>query len=124
MKRKQSISQLVLYIFMLCICVIWLIPLLLLVSASFTDADTLYSAGYSIIPKTFSLESYQYIIQMGGSLAHAYLVSAFVTVFGTVLSLTLTALTAYPLSNRNFRARNIFSFLVFFTMLFNGGTGT
>lgn len=33
----------------------------------------------------------------------------------------LTALLAYPLSRPNLVGRNVFSFLVFFTLLFNGG---
>lgn len=121
MKRKENLHQLILYVIMIVLCTLCLIPFALLISASLTNSDTLYSVGYSIIPRNVSIESYQYIIEMGGSLVHAYFVSIFVTVFGTVCSLVLTSLMAYPLANRNFKARNIVSFAVFFTMLFNGG---
>lgn len=43
------------------------------------------------------------------------------TLCGTVLNVSITALLAYPLSRPNLVGRNVFSFLVFFTLLFNGG---
>ena len=43
------------------------------------------------------------------------------TFLGTLLSVFLTALTAFPLSLKRMRGRQFFSMLIFFTMLFNGG---
>ena len=43
------------------------------------------------------------------------------TVIGTLLSLVVTAMTAYPLSKRYMPNKKIFSVLVLFTMLFDGG---
>ncbi|MDQ0972202.1 putative aldouronate transport system permease protein [Neobacillus niacini] len=45
----------------------------------------------------------------------------FVTVFGTFISLAMTAFLAYALSRRDLPYRNFFAFFVFFTLLFNGG---
>jgi putative aldouronate transport system permease protein len=44
-----------------------------------------------------------------------------VTVIGTVSNLAMTVLFAYPLSRRDLPYRNVLSFILFFTMLFNGG---
>lgn len=44
-----------------------------------------------------------------------------VTVFGTCVSVLLTMLMAYPISRRDYIFRNIFTFVIFFTMLFSGG---
>lgn len=44
-----------------------------------------------------------------------------VTVIGTLANIVLTTLFAYPLSRRDLPHRNVWSFIVFFTMLFNGG---
>ena len=38
-----------------------------------------------------------------------------------MISVTITTLLAYPLSRPELPHRNVFSFIVFFTMLFNGG---
>ena len=43
------------------------------------------------------------------------------TVVGTAVNLLITSLFAYPLSRKDFRYRNIFAFILFFTCLFNGG---
>jgi putative aldouronate transport system permease protein len=45
------------------------------------------------------------------------------TVIGTLLTLLLSFLAAYPLSKENsaFRGRNVYAWLFVFTMLFNGG---
>ena len=51
----------------------------------------------------------------------AYGVTIFVTVVGTLLSLLLIALYAYPLSRKEFRHRNKFALFIFLTMIFNGG---
>lgn len=50
------------------------------------------------------------------TLAHIVMIS-----IGTVLNVAMSALLAYPLSLKNLPGRNIISFYVFFTMLFNGG---
>ena len=52
----------------------------------------------------------------------AYRNSLMVLVVGTVLSVALSAITAYPLSRRRLHGRGFFSMVVFFTMLFSGGT--
>ena len=44
------------------------------------------------------------------------------TVVGTAISVLLSLLTAYPLSLPRLKGRNLISKLIFFTMLFSGGT--
>ena len=51
----------------------------------------------------------------------SYGVSLAVTVIGTVLNLVITVLYAYPISRKDLKGRSFFSFLLFFTILFNGG---
>lgn len=51
-----------------------------------------------------SLASYSYIIKSGGQILKAYGVSIGVTVVGTLLNVLLSALMAYPLSVKIFRA--------------------
>lgn len=96
-------------------------PFLILIISSFTDENTLLVNGYSLFPKKFSLEAYKYIFVGGNTIVKSYGLSMLVTVIGTSLSLTITSLMAYPLSRKDFRKRTVFTFFVFFTMLFNGG---
>ncbi|MGB8451030.1 MAG: carbohydrate ABC transporter permease [Anaerocolumna sp.] len=98
-----------------------LLPILLIVIASFTEEQTLLANGYSYIPKKLSLNAYYYMVQKGVMIARAYGVSILVTCGGTLLSVLLTTMIAYPMSRRNFKYQNVLAFFVFFTMLFNGG---
>ena len=55
------------------------------------------------------------------TIPNAYKVTVFVTVVGTLLSMTVTCLAAYVTSERALPGRNLLMSLIIFTMLFNGG---
>lgn len=116
-KKFRMIATIILTI----IAVFTLLPILLLVITSFTDEATILTQGYTFFPKKLSLDSYYYMLKQGGVIARAYGISIVVTVIGTVSSVFITAMLAYPMSQKRFKYRNILSFFVFFTMLFNGG---
>jgi putative aldouronate transport system permease protein len=107
------------------VLVIWslacLLPLLLVVSASFTDELALTRNGYGLIPSQFSIDAYNFVLQDPTAIIRAYGVSIFTTCVGTVLGVLVMSLLAYPLSQPDFRLRRPLSLFVFFTMLFNGG---
>ena len=119
--NKEKAAQLLVHFILIILCLSVIIPFLLIFMSSITEETTLIRNGYRFWPKNFSLEAYEYIFRSSNSLVRSYLVSLFITVVGTVLGLIIATLFAYPLSRPEFKARNIFSFLVFFTMLFNGG---
>jgi putative aldouronate transport system permease protein len=100
------------------ICVL---PLLLVVSVSFSDEVHVLREGYQFIPQAFTLDAYKFLVDDLGKISTGYGVSILVTVLGTFLSLLVTSLFAYPVSRPDFPYRNPFSFIVFFTMLFGGG---
>lgn len=100
---------------------ITLLPIVLIIIASFTQETALLRDGYSFFPKQWSMDAYFYIVRQGSTIARAYGVSVFVTVVGTLLSVLITTTLAYPMSKRSFKYSNALSFFVFFTMLFSGG---
>ena len=89
-------------------------PLLLVIAVSLTSENTISIAGYNFIPRQFSLDAYIFVFQRGGQVLRAYGITIFVTVFGSLLSLLITALLAYPLSRKEFKYRNAFTFYLFF----------
>lgn len=103
------------------ISMITLLPILLIVIASFTSEKALLANGYSYFPKALSLDAYYYMLKQGATIFRAYGITVTVTVIGTVLSVLLTTMLAYPMSRKSFKYRNALAFFVFFTMLFNGG---
>lgn len=98
-----------------------MLPIILIVIASFSAEDVLIRDGYTYFPAEWSLDSYYYMIKQGVVILRSYGVSFFVTFFGTALSVLLTTMLAYPMARKSFRGRNVLAFFVFFTMLFNGG---
>ncbi len=98
-----------------------MLPIILIVIASFSAEDALIRDGYTYFPAEWSLDSYYYMVKQGVMILRAYGVSFFVTFFGTGLSVLLTTMLAYPMARKSFRGRNVLAFFVFFTMLFNGG---
>jgi putative aldouronate transport system permease protein len=116
-KRFEVTSTVVLAI----LAVIALLPLILILIASFTDETTLLRNGYSFFPEKWSTDAYVYMFQQGATIFRAYGISVAVTVIGTLISVLITTMIAYPMSRRNFKYKNILAFFVFFTMLFNGG---
>lgn len=100
------------------ICVL---PFLLVLSISLSSEKSLTDYGYNIIPKIFSGNAYIFIMNQAGPLLRSYGVTIYATIVGTILSVMITTLFAYPLSRKDYKYRNIFSFIVFFTMIFHGG---
>jgi putative aldouronate transport system permease protein len=98
-----------------------ILPLILLLISSFTDNDVLIRNGYSFFPEKLSVYAYEYIFTSGNSVVHAYLISILLTIAGTAVGLTITTLLGYALSKTFLPGKGILTFLVFFTMLFNGG---
>ena len=105
---------------MILLAIYCVIPFLLMLSVSFSSEAAL-SHGYRFWPQEFSLSAYQFLWVKRATIFRAYALTILVTVVGTVANLILTSLFAYPLSRKDFKLRNVFAFILFFTMLFNGG---
>ena len=116
-RRFQIFGNIVMIIISLCA----VIPLILMVISSFTDNDALIRDGYSFTPQKWSAYAYQYIFSSGNSVPHAYMISVILTIVGTAFGLSITTLLAYALSKKFLPGRGVLTFIVFFTMLFNGG---
>lgn len=116
-KKVGMLAHIVLFILSLCV----IVPFVLLISSSMTSEQSLIRDGYNFWPKELDFTSYKVLLGGSSSILNGYLVSFLVTIIGTVVSLMITTLMAYPLSRKDLPARNFFAFFLFFTMLFNGG---
>ena len=121
MVSNNKVEQVVLHTIFILLCIIAAAPFLLLISSSITEESTLLQYGYSFFPKKVSLYAYEYLFQSGGKIIRGLGLSVLVTIVGTACSILMTVMFAYPISRKELPHRNLFSFLVFFTMLFNGG---
>lgn len=98
-----------------------LVPFWLLIASSFTSEATLVQNGYSLLPREWSTAAYEYLWGARGSIGRAYLMSVIIAAVGVTANVVMTVLFSYPLSRRDLPGRNVFSLLLFFPMLFNGG---
>ena len=121
MVSNNKVEQVVLHTIFILLCIIAAAPFLLLISSSITEESTLLQYGYSFFPKKVSFYAYEYLFQSGGKIIRGLGLSVLVTLVGTACSILMTVMFAYPISRKELPHRNLFSFLVFFTMLFNGG---
>lgn len=96
------------------------VPFILMISVSFSSEAALIK-GYKFVPMEFSLSAYKFLWLKRATILRAYGLTILVTVVGTAANLLLTSLFAYPLSRKDFKRRNLFAFILFFTCLFNGG---
>jgi len=121
MFRHNKGFQVAANIIMILLSLICILPFVLLISASLTEESTLLRYGYSFWPTQVNLDAYRFLLRDSSTITRGYLITIFVTVVGTLSNMVLTVLLAYPLSRPDLPGRNAFSFIVFFTMLFNGG---
>lgn len=104
-------------------CLTFVVPMILVISISFSSeaSVTAVGAGYSLIPKEFSLEAYQLAFANPKTVTYGYIVTISQSFLGTFLSCIVMGMVAYPLSRSNFAYKGVITFIVFFTMLFGGG---
>ncbi|WP_020617776.1 carbohydrate ABC transporter permease [Paenibacillus daejeonensis] len=117
----NRIQQFIMNGILMLIAIAMIAPLLLLFISSITDEKALVANGYSYFPETLSIGAYTYIADNSEMIFSAYGITILVTLIGTFIGLIITAMMSFALSVRGVPGTSIISFLVFFTMLFNGG---
>jgi putative aldouronate transport system permease protein len=106
---------------LLACCAVVLVPFVAVVSTSLaTREQVTRSGGLVFLPDRVSFAAYQAILS-GGVVTRAMLVSLFVTLGGTALSLLATALLAYGLSRSGSFGHKPFLMIVLFALLFTPG---
>lgn len=121
MVGRDKVFQILANCIMAVLVLYCMLPLLLLFSSSITEEQALIVDGYSFVPSAIDWSAYKYILIDSVQIVRGYGISAAVTLLGTVCNLTLTTLFAYPLSRRDLPGKTLIAFILFFTMLFNGG---
>lgn len=97
-----------------------LYPIIYVVSASFSSTNAIMTGRVWLWPVDFSLSGYKAVFEYE-KVWVGYANSVIYAVVGTTVNVILTILAAYPLSRKDFRARNGIMFLFTFTMIFQGG---
>ncbi len=118
---SRIIFNIISYLSLTFIALLCLLPFIMLISGSFTSEQAIRFEGYSIFLREFTTEAYEMIFKYPEKILKAYGVSIFITVIGTIAGLFFLTMTAYVISRKDFKYRNVISFYFYFTTLFNGG---
>lgn len=95
-------------------------PLYYVLIASFSNPYDVYAGKTFLFPSEFSLKGYQAVFA-DPNIFTGYLNSIKYTVIGTVFSVVLLYITAYPLAQKDLPGRKWISLFFIFTMYFGGG---
>ena len=108
-------------IFMLCMIVITLYPLLYVVFASLSDSNELMKhSGLLLKPVGFSWAAYKAVF-LNPNILQGYKNTIIVLISSVAVSMFLTCLAAYVLSRKNVLFNGVITFIIMFTMFFSGG---
>ena len=116
-----TVPNLILHLFFILGSLACVVPFLIIISVSLSTETQILASGYGVLPRGFTLHAYKFLNTAAGNLPRIYMNTIVSTLAGSVITVILVALYAYPLSRRDFRFRNFFTFFNFFTMLFGGG---
>ena len=108
------------YIFLTLLTLVLLYPLIYVISCSFSSGDALMAGKMKLLPVEPSLEGYKAVFAYE-PIWTGYRNSLLYMAVGTLISVVLTIMAAYPLSRKDLRGRRIFIMYFVFTMMFSGG---
>lgn len=108
------------YVFLAFLAFTMLYPFIYTLSMSFSTTKAATEMGLHLYPKEVSVMAYQMVFK-NRDIITSYGNTLFRTIFGTLAGLLVTTLFAYAISRKEMPHRKLFTFIVLFTMLFNGG---
>ena len=117
---SDKTSDIVLVILTAVIMLIIAYPVYYIIIASVSDPYEVYAGKTFLLPSKFTLEGYAAVFK-NSDLLSGFLNSVKYTVIGTLYSVIVVYLTAYPLSKRNLPGRSAISIFFIITMYFGGG---
>ncbi|MFD1673501.1 carbohydrate ABC transporter permease [Alicyclobacillus fodiniaquatilis] len=108
------------YVFLSVIMIIVAYPLIYVFSSSFSSASAVIAGKVWLWPVQPTLDGYMGVFRYP-EVWTGYLNSIIYTVCGSILSVVLTIMMAYPLSKKDFYGRKFFTWALLFSMMFSGG---
>lgn len=114
------VFEMIIYAVMAVLLVVYVYPLLFLVSASFSDPNAVARGDMWLLPKGFTLAGYRQILKYR-EIWRGYMNSIVIVLTGVPISMTLTFTAGYALSRKELKLRGLFAGLFLFTMFFSGG---
>ena len=124
MKKSRGMSDktsdIILVVFCTIIMLLVAYPLYYVVVASVSNPYDVYAGKTFLLPSEFTLKGYTAVFA-DDSLLRGFINSVKYTVIGTIFSVVMLYVTAYPLAQKDLPGRKFFSIFFLITMYFGGG---
>ncbi|MBQ4110792.1 MAG: carbohydrate ABC transporter permease [Clostridia bacterium] len=120
--KSRRIFEVFNVLFMFFMMFIMLYPLIFVLNASFSDSNALIRNGGAPLWLPLEPTANAYVMTFKNPLiVSGYLNTIFIVIAGTLVSVIMSAMCAYPLSKRGLMLNGIITKLIMFTMMFGGG---
>ena len=117
---SERTSDIILVVITAVVLFIVAYPLYYVLIASFSNPYDVYAGKTFLLPSGFTLEGFKAVFA-DANIPTGYLNSIKYTVIGTVFSVTMLYITAYPLAQKDLPGRKALSMFFIITMYFGGG---
>jgi putative aldouronate transport system permease protein len=117
---SERTSDIILVAITLIVVLLVAYPLYYVLVASFSNPYDVYAGKTFLLPSQFTLDGYKAVFA-DSNIFTGYINSIRYTVIGTLFSVTMLYITAYPLSRKELPGRKFFSLFFLLTMYFGGG---
>ena len=117
---SERTSDIILVAISLIVVLLVAYPLYYVLVASFSNPYDVYAGKTFLLPSQFTLDGYKAVFA-DSNIFTGYINSIKYTVIGTIFSVTMLYITAYPLSRKELPGRKFFSLFFLLTMYFGGG---
>ena len=121
-RRRLTIGGAIIYAVVILTGALCLMPILNTLAISFSSSTQAMAGTVTFWPRDFTLQAYRFV--MNDALFYtSFLTSVKRVLLGSAINFALTVLAAFPLSHssKSFRGRNVYMWVMVFTMLFSGG---
>lgn len=114
-RAKVSVSQIVAYVFLGLLCVIWIVPVVFGITTSFRSQTEVVSTGFRLLPANWIMDNYTAILENTSTapILRWLMNSIVIATSHTLLVVVVISITGYGYARMNFKGRNA----MFFTLL-------
>ena len=118
--NSSLLSDILIYTILALIASCMLYPFLNVIAVSISDYSSYLENPTRILPGKINLGAFRYVFSSSLILS-SYRNTIIITILGTLISVIVTILTAYPLSKKSLKGKSIIMNLLIFSMMFSGG---
>ena len=118
--KRKGVGGVIIDIVMAFLAVCFIVPFLSVIARSFSDEVSVLTASVGLWPVNFNVNAYKFAM-LSTNYFRTFGNSAFLTIVGTLISLFLNCMCAFPMAHKDFRERNFLRYMFMFTMIFSAG---